>query len=340
MPEQKQHPGTEKLLRDDFSPPVLWDNPELDQGLSEVRRVLTESAGHSSPLIYDSLKHLIEGGGKLLRPALVLLSGWYGGKNADQLTRLAASVEMMHMATLVHDDILDDSPFRRGNPALHVTMGIKTALLMGDYLFARSFSLLEEIIDNAPGIKTAKAIERICEGEIDQNHQRYSLDSSLRGYLRRIGSKTAALITASLYLGASHGGCNEMDIQRFRRFGYNLGMAFQIVDDLLDFEGSQAATGKPVARDMENGIFTAPVIFTLESSSGEELRAILSSPPYSDSALKAANRLVHQRGGIDKTRRLAARYSQRAADEASGLEEGLTRKLLSDLTGKLLVRTA
>ena len=151
MPEQKQHPGTEKLLRDDFSPPVLWDNPELDQGLSEVRRVLTESAGHSSPLIYDSLKHLIEGGGKLLRPALVLLSGWYGGKNADQLTRLAASVEMMHMATLVHDDILDDSPFRRGNPALHVTMGIKTALLMGDYLFARSFSLLEEIIDNAPG---------------------------------------------------------------------------------------------------------------------------------------------------------------------------------------------
>ena len=131
-----------------------------------------------------------------------------------------------------------------------------------------------------------------------------------------------------------------MDIQRFRRFGYNLGMAFQIVDDLLDFEGSQAATGKPVARDMENGIFTAPVIFTLESSSGEELRAILSSPPYSDSALKAANRLVHQRGGIDKTRRLAARYSQRAADEASGLKEGLTRKLLSDLTGKLLVRTA
>ncbi len=318
----------------------LWENPELNRGLDRVREILIDSAHKGSPLIADSNISLIEGGGKMLRPSLVLLSGWYGEKNQEDLYQLAAAVELLHLATLVHDDILDDAQTRRGRATLHVNTGTKTALLLGDYLFARSFSLMEDIIEKTSGIRFSRAVERICEGEINQNRDQYSLSESMRRYKRKICAKTAALITASLYLGANHSGCTTDTVQRFRRFGYNLGMAFQVQDDLLDFNGTEFATGKPVARDLATGIFTAPVLYTLSGPHGDSLKQELSSPPYSEETLKNAAEIIRTAGGIERAEELSLLYTRRARDEISGLREGFTRKLLLDLTGKLLIRTS
>ncbi len=318
----------------------LWISPELDKGLDRVREILADTAQHSSPLIAGSISSLIEGGGKMLRPALVLLSGWYGKENQDDLYQLAAAVELLHLATLVHDDILDEAATRRGRTTLHISTGVKTALLLGDYLFARSFGLMEDLIEKTSGIRFSRAVERICEGEINQNHDQYSLSASMRRYKRKIAAKTAALIGASLYLGASHSGCSPEEIQQFRRYGYNIGIAFQIKDDLLDLKGSEISTGKPLARDIKNGIFTAPVIYTLRGSAGDELKQILSTPPYQDETLKKAAETIEAAGGIVLAGELAQNYTRRAVNEASGLREGLTRNLLLELTGNLLVRSS
>ncbi len=281
---------------------------------------------------------MIDAGGKMLRPTLVMLAGNYGGKNRDKLYQLAAAIEFLHTATLIHDDILDDAPTRRGHASLFVGTGIKAAVLIGDYLFARCFSLMDPIIDQRKGLGVAQAVERICEGEINQNSDRYKLDIGMRAYKRRISAKTAALIIASLSLGADQGGCETDDVRRFRRIGYDLGMAFQIVDDLLDFEGDSAETGKPVGRDLAAGIFTAPLIYALDSDYGDELRELLISPPYSDGTVARAVELTRRSGGIDRARFLAEHYTNHALKEATGLMDRPERESLTELTKELLLR--
>ncbi|WP_319560624.1 polyprenyl synthetase family protein [Marispirochaeta sp.] len=259
------HPGADSQLRDasfsaiNTTPAVnALGDPRLTGELARVRSIILESAAGSTSLVRESLQDMINAGGKLIRPALVLLAGWYGGKNEKSLRSLAASVEMLHMATLIHDDVIDDAATRRGKPALHINVGAKAAILIGDYLFARCFTLLDSIKDRDIGLHAARAVEHICDGEIRQNTQRYTVDVGMRSYLRRILAKTAVLITVSLELGAQHGEASVQDVQRFRRIGYNLGMGFQIIDDLLDLTGNETRTGKPVAPGLAAGNLYRP----------------------------------------------------------------------------------
>ena len=316
---------------------VLKD-PLLSEGLERVRGIMLESVSKAAPFIRESLSSIIDSGGKMLRPALVLMAGWYTEEHKQSLYTLAAAVEMLHTATLVHDDIIDEAAARRGQPALHVTAGSKAAVLVGDYLFARCFGLMDEAVEKESGLNAARVVERICEGEINQNSLRYSLDTGMRQYRRRICAKTAALIAASLTLGAQHSSCGEEETMRFRRIGYDLGMGFQIIDDLLDFEGARGETGKPVARDLEAGIFTAPVIYALETAGGDELRKLLSRPPYDAEALGKAVEIIRKSGGIDAARQMAADYTARAEVELAALRPGKTRELLQGLASELLLR--
>lgn len=290
--------------------------------------------------IKQNIGAMIDSGGKMLRPTLVLLAGKYVGKNLDNLYQLAAAIEFLHTATLIHDDILDDAPTRRGRNSLFVGAGIKAAVLIGDYMFARCFSLMDPIIEKSNGLGLAQAVERICEGEINQNSDRFKLDTGLRAYRRRISSKTAVLIAASLSLGADQGGCDEREIQRFRRIGYDLGMAFQIVDDLLDFDGEAAETGKPVGRDLAAGIFTAPLLYSLQSEYGDELRDLLGRTPYADETVRRAVELTRLAGGVVRARELAAYYTDHARREINGLYPGETRTELLRLADALLMRRA
>jgi geranylgeranyl pyrophosphate synthase len=345
-----RHPGPETPLRDaSFStaktqPPQtvrsqsVLNDPLITEGLAKVRDIMLGSVSEAAPFIRESLSSMIDSGGKMLRPALVLMAGWYTEEHTQSLYTLAAAVEMLHTATLVHDDIIDEAAARRGQPALHVTAGAKAAVLVGDYLFARCFGLMDEAVEKDKGLNAARVVERICEGEINQNSLRYSLNTGMREYRRRICAKTAALIAASLTLGAQHSNCGEEETMRFRRIGYDLGMGFQIIDDLLDFEGRRGETGKPVARDLEAGIFTAPVIHTLGSASGNELRKLLSRPPYGTDELKKAVDIIRASGGIDAARQMAADYTAHAEAEIAALRPGKSRDLLEGLASELLLR--
>lgn len=343
------HPGAETPLRDaSFSETVTnpapsalltgLKDPSLQQGLTQVRSLMLASVSDAAPFIRQNLEAMIEAGGKMLRPALVLIAGRYRGAESKKLYTLGAALEMLHTATLVHDDILDDAATRRGRPALHATVGAKAAVLIGDYLFARCFSLMDEAIEDREGLSAARVVERICEGEINQSRERYSLEGGMRAYRRRICAKTAALIAASLTLGAREGGCSDLDVQRFRRIGYDLGMGFQVIDDLLDFDGTGAETGKPVARDLADGVFTAPVIHALASPRGDKLRSLLKKTPYSHETLMRAVALIRDAGGVASARRTATAYTAHAEAEIAALDEGWSKRVLADLARDLLTR--
>ncbi|MDR1893325.1 MAG: polyprenyl synthetase family protein [Spirochaetales bacterium] len=330
---------------------TLFDDPQLQEDLAEVRRISLGFVSTASPLIRDTLLELFgsgeeKGRGKMLRPALVILAGRSGKWNRDRILPLAAAVEFLHNATLIHDDIIDNSPLRRGQPALHKTAGPRNAVLTGDYLLSCCFSLASRSTHLDNGVHLSRAVARICEGEINQNLGRYNALFSLREYRRRIAAKTAALFCMSLLAGAREAGCPDRLCLRFLRIGYCLGMAFQIVDDVLDYAGQDEVVGKSLGRDIREGVFTLPLIYALirEEDSigfdqGESLRQLLAHPPYTEETVAAILRRVELFGGAELSRREAAVYLRRGEAEINGLPPGYTRRMLLELSGTLLYRS-
>ena len=186
----------------------------------------------------------------MLRPAFVLLASRFGMPDKDRMIRIAAAVEMLHMATLVHDDIIDAAPVRRGVPSLHALRGPRTAVLVGDWLFVSCFSLIADLAGHENARSLAHMVARICGSEISQSADKYVLNTSVRRYLRRIAGKTAALFALAFHVGAAESGCEAPLAGLLRRLGYNLGMGFQIIDDILDFTRDRSETGKPTGNDL------------------------------------------------------------------------------------------
>jgi heptaprenyl diphosphate synthase len=330
---------------------TLFDDPQLQRDLGEVRRISLGYVSTASPLIRDTLEDLYgvgeKTGGKMLRPCLVILAGRYGKWKADKILPLASAVEMLHNATLIHDDIIDDSPLRRGRAALHMTAGSRNAVLVGDYLLSSCFSLTAENTSPENGVNLSKAVARICEGEINQNLGRFNPAFSLREYRRRIAGKTTALFCMSLLAGAREAGCPDRVCLKFLRIGYCLGMAFQIIDDVLDYAGEDRIVGKTLGRDLREGVFTLPLIYALvgeeeaegEAEAGETLRSLLSDPPYDEDRVNRILRRVEHLGGSNLARQEAAVYTRRCEAEIAALSPGYTREMLFQLARVLLDRS-
>jgi heptaprenyl diphosphate synthase len=244
---------------------------------------------------------------------------------------------MLHMATLVHDDIIDNAPMRRGVATLHVLQGPRRAVLVGDWLFASCFSLIADLarVDNAQAL--SRLVARICGSEISQSADRFDMQPSIRRYLRRIAGKTAALFSLSFYVGAHESGCSADVCGIFRRLGYCLGMGFQIIDDILDFERAGAETGKPTGSDLSQGIFTLPTIIALRRDNSK-LAAALARRPRGRRALARAARLIEEGGGFEGARLRAARYTERSLREIRRLPPNGSIDTLVRVTEKLLHR--
>ena len=293
---------------------------------------------------------MILSSGKMLRPSLVILAGRYGRWEPGKILPLAAAVEMLHNATLVHDDIIDQASTRRGRPALHEEMGSSTAVLVGDYLLSCCFTLTAGSTSADNGIHLSRAVARICEGEINQNAGRFVPDFSIRNYRRRIVGKTAALFSLSLLAGAREAGCSEADCSLFLRIGYDLGMAFQIIDDILDYSGDDREVGKPLGKDLREGIYTLPLLLALKDDAGAQsgkdgpkgragnLEALVTSPPYDEKATGEILRLTRERGGVEAARKEAWNYTLRAEREIARLSPGYTRDMLGWMAGHLFER--
>jgi heptaprenyl diphosphate synthase len=254
------------------------------------------------------------------------------------MKRIAAAVEMLHMATLVHDDIIDGAALRRGIATLHVLKGPRLAVLVGDWLFAACFSLVSDVARMENARSLSQLVARICGSEINQSADRFILHTSVRRYLRRIAGKTAALFALSFYVGAVESECPQPVCDSLRRLGYCLGMGFQIVDDILDFSQAGSQTGKPTGSDLSQGILTLPAILELRNDPGQ-LAAALEACKRSPRAAARAARIIVERGGIEKARHFAETFTRRALREIDHLPQGDARGTLREVTERLLQRT-
>jgi heptaprenyl diphosphate synthase len=229
-----------------------------------VEHLLISAAGSSSDgLVSEASTHLIKAGGKRLRPALVLLTSRAGRAGTRATDLAAAAVELVHLATLYHDDVIDDSDTRRGVPTVHAKWGTEVAVLAGDYLFARGCALGAEAGGEVPGI-LARAIGEVCEGQIAETSALNDPERRAADYTQTIVKKTASLFAAACELGAITSDATPETTAALTAYGAELGLAFQIVDDLLDLVGDPDQTGKVPGTDLQEGVFTLPVLIACE----------------------------------------------------------------------------
>ncbi|MDX9800479.1 MAG: polyprenyl synthetase family protein [Spirochaetia bacterium] len=305
--------------------------------LDIVKEIINSSIKGTIPVIKESVDSLVNSNGKMLRPSFLIISSRLGTPEPDKIHKLAAAVELLHIASLIHDDIIDDSDKRRGKPAIHRIYGKRNAVLIGDFLFSKSFALLAANTSTGNGAEMARIMGRICEGEINQNISIFTDDFTVRSYTRRIMAKTALMFMLSFHIGAAESGCSVELQSILKRIGYNIGMSFQIIDDILDYTGSETLIGKPSGNDLKAGIYTAPLIFVINKNDSA-LKTLVRKRPYSRrTILKIINKTI-ELGGITEAEERAAIYSKRALKEINLLPEGYTKESLKKITMDLLYR--
>lgn len=311
----------------------------IGDDLKKVDEHIKNVLSSKQKILETALRELLEAGGKRLRPALVLLSGKFGKYDEKRLIPLAAAIELLHMATLVHDDIIDESKIRRGRPTVQSRWGKDIAVFTGDFLFAKTFLLLAHstTVENMQGL--SKVVKAICEGEIAQYQSRYDKHVTTRQYLKRIGRKTALMFALSCYIGAKESECSSKVVRCLREFGFSFGMAFQITDDLLDFTGDPVKTGKPVGSDFIQGVYTLPLIYAINSSYRDEVIGILDKEDYAPEDVERVIELVHASGGIEYSKNMARNYLKRARTFIDGLASIPAKAALENLVERLIERS-
>jgi heptaprenyl diphosphate synthase len=313
------------------------DFPGMPEALEKVSGIIRSASASQNPIIAEGLTGLFNGNGKLLRPGLLLIAAGFG-KTGEKHYQLAAALEMLHMATLIHDDVIDDSPFRRGLPALHTCFGRHAAVLTGDFLLSRCFLLAAEYTSPRNARNLARVMAIICTMEIEQNSDRFQSKVSLRGYLRKIMGKSALLFSLACFVGAYEAKAPKAICERLRRAGYNIGVAFQIIDDILDFTGNEDTVRKPLGNDIGAGLVTLPVLCALGLDKTGTLRDIFSRTTFSPEEGRAIFSLVRDCGGAQAAGTYAGQYTNRALREISALPPGKPRDALDALARRLLIR--
>jgi len=306
-------------------------NPIADE-LALVEEKLIDNI-HTDLLIMDeAATHLVKAGGKRLRPAFTLLAAKLFSENLDEVIPLAVALELIHMATLVHDDVIDNSNLRRGRETVKSGWGNRVSIYAGNYVFARSLSLVALYKRSDILEVLAETSMRICEGEIRQMLSCYDVNQGLKDYMRRIERKTALLISVSCQLGAMIINAGEDETRALQKYGYYLGMAFQVTDDILDFVASEEILGKPVGSDIRQGVITLPAIYAMKfDAEGEKLRKLLSSPTSCSSQAEEIIHIVTESDGIDYAYQVSFKYLELARRQLLLLPDVPVRKTLDDI---------
>lgn len=312
---------------------------EIEDELRYVEEEIKRYSLTSDTLLRETSEHLLKAGGKRLRPAFVILSAKLFDYHREKIIPLAAAIELIHMASLVHDDVIDASSTRRGNPTVNAKWGDAIAIYSGNYLLAQALILVAQCANKEIARLLADVCLRMCEGEIEQIETSGKLTQGLRLYLRRIKRKTALLFSVCCFTGALAGGAPPDLASRLRRFGYYLGMAFQIADDVLDFEGTEKICGKPVGSDLRQGIITLPVYFALRSQeTRSRLASILDKEEKQESEWEEAMSLVRGSGSLDLARMWGKMYAEKARRELMVFPELPARRLLAALADFVIKR--
>lgn len=282
--------------------------PELTLVDYNLRRTVEDYGG----LMTEITKHILSMGGKRIRPALVITAANIFGAPLNAKIQLATVAELIHTASLLHDDVIDDSNLRRGQPTANNIWGNSSSVLAGDYLFAQAFNILSNFHERQILSIFTDAIAEMCNGELRQSSGRHNLDIDLATYLRTITGKTASLIGAACETGALISPMPRELVPRLRNYGINLGCAYQIIDDICDYTLTEQQSGKPWANDIKHGVMTSPLIFWLEDGN------TMDSLPTDFSGI--CNELKNS-GALRRTRNLADNYLNQAMDQLDPLPE-------------------
>lgn len=312
----------------------------VEADLHQLTENLKRLVGARHPILFAAAEHLFGAGGKRLRPAIVLL--FSRATSADhEITashrRLAEITEMIHTASLVHDDVVDESELRRGVPTVHASFGNRVAVLAGDFLFAQSSWYLANL-DNLEVVKLlSQVIMDLAEGEIQQGLNRFDAGLSIEAYLEKSYYKTASLIANSCKAAGVLSEVSEAMAMNLYNYGRHLGLAFQIVDDLLDFTSSADTLGKPAGSDLSSGNLTAPVLYAMQEK--PVLEVLIEREFAQEGDLDQAIALVLESKGVERSRELATHHAQLAIQQLEGLPPSPSLNVLKSLKDYVLSRS-
>jgi len=303
--------------------------------LQRVEREINLESVASVDVVTTISRYLQNGGGKRLRPILLLLSSRLAGRFNDASIRLAAVVEMIHAATLVHDDVIDTAKTRRGRPSSNAIWGNHTCVLAGDWLYMQAFQVaLRERNFHVLDLLIALT-QMMVEGELLQLERIGKIDISEADYMQLVDRKTASLFSACARLGAMTGGADEATEARLGEFAWNLGIAFQLIDDILDFTSHEKVLGKPVGSDLREGKVTLPLVYALESASAEERQCVgrvLKDGNYDHSPFSNILGMIERRRGFERVRERAQSFTDKARAIITEFPESPYQRSMAALT--------
>jgi geranylgeranyl pyrophosphate synthase len=307
--------------------------PIIDR-MEDVDRLLHEELESAQEPLSTVLLRTIRGG-KRIRPALVIFVGEMFGRSGEPFTRLAAAIEMLHTATLIHDDLLDKAPLRRGRETYHTIWPVNATVLAGDYLLAKAVSMVASL-DNPRILKVIS--DTFCSMWWGEIRQTFGIDwrkGGMEEYLRVIEAKTASLFSASTQMGSILAGAGETQIEALQVYGRELGMAFQIIDDIIDFIGEGSSAGKPVASDLRQGVVTLPTLYYLQRGGDEVLVGSILSQDL-DRDLDDAVRAICSSGAIEDSVMEASKHIEACRSALADLPPGHCRGALSRISDIIL----
>ena len=309
--------------------------------MAEVDRVISDRLDSGVPLVGEVARYIISAGGKRLRPVLLLLTCGALGYTGAQRHNLAAVVEFIHTATLLHDDVVDESTLRRGRPTANESFGNPASVLVGDFLYSRAFQMMVDADSMRVMQVLADATNVIAEGEVLQLMNMHDASLDENDYLRVIRSKTAKLFEASARLGAILSGQSPAIEEACATYGQALGTAFQVIDDVLDYDGNTAEMGKNLGDDLREGKATLPLILAMQRGNAAQAAAVRSAiETGSVEQLDEIVQIVRTTGALQATRDAAAAEAQRAIDAALLLPDNPYRQAMVTLAAQLLARRA
>ena len=313
----------------------------VEEDLGRVEALFQEQVRSDVKLVAEIGRYIQEGGGKRIRPALLLLACRVCGRADDRAIRLASVVEFIHTATLLHDDIIDEATVRRGRRSVNSRWGNDITVLLGDFLYTKSMSMALSQ-DNLPILRLLSDVTlRMIEGEILEIERNGDMNVSPDDHLDIICRKTADLFSACMRIGTMLGGAGAEKQEALARYGLNLGICFQMVDDLLDFTAEEATLGKPVANDLREGKLTLPMIFLLRragAAGADKVATVLADRGFARVSREEIVRLAREHGALEEARSLAEQYADSARRELVVFERSPYREALEVLPDFILAR--
>ncbi|MDF2607859.1 MAG: heptaprenyl diphosphate synthase component [Bacillales bacterium] len=309
----------------------------VNREISKIESILGKSLTTKQKVLHKASLKLLKSGGKRIRPVLVIIAGKFGQTKNDNILNVAATLELIHMASLVHDDVIDESLTRRNSPTVYAEHGASMSMYAGDFIFAKALKLMCNINNVKAHQLLSNTITQLCLGEIDQIRDKYNFNQNFRNYLRRINRKTAILISTSCELGGIVSEADPKIQQSLKYFGYYLGMSYQIIDDILDFTSDEKTLGKPAGGDLLQGNVTLPVLFAMRD---EELSVKIRKVNTNMSKIDLDEILIDIKnsGAIEYSQEISDRYLRLALNQLESLPQNSAKDAFNSIALKLAKR--